>query len=189
MSYQIIVTVLKRVIIFLKVIFPSGGLLSFFFSLSLRIKWRILYLGKIWSWYLRLMLTLKTSYPYFLVLCLLLGLSWLALKATPPSTPTCTIWGKLPYVGIESPDTPVSPHLLNLIVIPGFHCSFCTLCQRTGGQSTGQLLFHVLSLGLAHALSHSRATVCMRQSYHWHSRLGPAWEAASLLSLSELNKA
>ena len=31
MSYQIIVTVLKRVIIFLTVIFPSGGLLFFFF--------------------------------------------------------------------------------------------------------------------------------------------------------------
>lgn len=66
------------------------------------------------------MLALKTSYPPFLVLCLLLGLSLLALKATPPSTPTCTIWGKLPYVGRGSPDTPVSLHLLNLIVIPGF---------------------------------------------------------------------
>ena len=139
--------------------------------------------------YLRLMLALKTSYPYFLVLCLLLGLSWLALKATPPSTPTCTIWGKLPYVGREALTPQSAPISWISLLSLDFNCSFCTLCQRTGGQSTGQLLFHVLSLGLARALSHSRATVCMRQSYHWHSRLGPAWEAASLLSLSELNKA
>lgn len=158
-SCQIIISVLIRIIRFVKIIsfisiIPQDQVKNPWFRESMNLVFRANVCSR------------NQLSSLFLISCLLLRLSQLAPRAT-------TSLALLPSRFGKGPDTRVYCHLLVLIVISGLYAPSVHCVRGTGARVLNCLSHKCLRLGRCPSLIHSRAAFHMRQSYHWLPHVGP----------------